>query len=246
MAVMNNLVQQPAPPQQYMVQYKAGNTDIVLDEQTVVNYLVNGDSKNVTPQEVIMFMKLCEHQGLNPWLREAYLVKYGNQQASIVTGKTAFEKRAARCDKYRGFEAGIIVVRQDGSIENRTGTFYLPEERLVGGWARVYVDGYAKPVETAVSMQEYIGRKRDGSVNGQWNAKPATMIRKVAKAQALREAFPEDFHDTYIAEEVGAYDLPEMPIEPPHVGQQTIVETEIAPPPQEQYEYDEFAEIMGA
>lgn len=243
MAVMNNLVQQPAPPQQYMVQYKAGNTDIVLDEQTVVNYLVNGDIQNVTPQEVTMFMKLCEHQGLNPWLREAYLVKYGNQPATIVTGKTALEKRAARCDRFRGFEAGIIVLRTDGVIENRTGTFYLPEERLVGGWARVYVDGYAKPVEAAVSMQEYIGKKRDGTVNGQWSAKPATMIRKVAKVQALREAFPEDMAGMYSAEEVGAYDLPEAPVDMP--APQNIVEAEIAPPPQEQYEYDEFAEIMG-
>ena len=253
---MNNLVQQSAPPQQYMVQYRAGNTDIVLDEQTVVNYLVSGKVENVTPQEVVMFMKLCEHQGLNPFLHEAYLVKYGRDNpAQIVVGKSALEKRAYRNQRYKGIIGGIIVVRQDGVIDYRVGEFYLPEERIVGGWAKVFVDGFTNPIESSVSMAEY------NSGKSVWTQKPATMIHKVAKVHALREAFPEDMAGMYSAEEVGAYDLPEAPIEPPHgiradvfphnapdgatVGVQNVVEAEIAPPPQEQYEYDEFAELMG-
>ncbi len=238
MAVMNNLVQQPAPPQQYMVQYKAGNTDIVLDEQTVVNFLVSGKAESVTPQEVIMFMKLCEHQGLNPFLGEAFLVKYSESNpAQIVVGKNALEKRAYRNQRFRGIVGGIIVVRTDSVIDYRVGEFYLPEERLVGGWAKVFVDGYTNPIESSVSMAEYNQGK---SV---WSQKPATMIHKVAKVHALREAFPEEMAGMYSAEEVGAYDLPEAPVDMP--APQNIVEAEIAPPPQEQYECDEFAEIMG-
>lgn len=52
-------------------------------------------------------------------------------------------------------------------------------------------------------MTEYTGRKSDGSPNGQWSGKPATMIRKVALVQALREAFPARLGALYTAEERG-------------------------------------------
>ena len=90
------------------------------------------------------------------------------------------------------------------------------EEKLVGGWAEIYVDGFEKPVRVAVSFEEYAGRKKDGSLNSQWASKPATMIRKVAKVQALREAFPEDFEGMYTAEESGVSEaLSEAPVEVP-------------------------------
>lgn len=236
MAVKNQL--QPAPAQQQMqkpeiVTYKVGGYDIRLDPDTVVNCLVSGDAQNVTLQEIMLFIRLCQYQGLNPFLRDAYLVKYGSNPAQIVVGKGALEKRASRCQRYRGFEAGIIVRRTDGGIDWRTGTFILPEEQLIGGWARVYVDGFAHPVEAAVSLHEYNTGK---SV---WGQKPATMIRKVAKSQALREAFPEDMQGMYEAEERGlAYeDLSEVPVEV------QPVQDYPAPPVQEQ-EFDDFADIM--
>ena len=54
-----------------------------------------------------------------------------------------------------------------------------------------------------VSFDEYAGRKKDGSLNSQWSKKPATMIRKVAQVQALREAFPSNLAGLYTAEEQG-------------------------------------------
>lgn len=140
--------------------------------------------------------------GLESIFTRSYLIKYGNQPATIVTGKAAFEKRAARCDKYKGFDAGVVVYSPDIGIENRTGTIVLPDEQLLGGWAEVYVDGYDKPVKASVSLDEYIGKKKDGTINAQWASKPATMIRKVAKMQALREAFPDNFEGMYGAEEM--------------------------------------------
>jgi hypothetical protein len=35
-----------------------------------------------------------------------------------------------------------------------------------------------------------------------WTEKPATMIRKVAIVQTLRESFPEDFQNCYMEEEM--------------------------------------------
>jgi len=243
MAVGNTIA---APQQQkkpLIVTFKAGDEDVKLSPMIVRSYLVSGDSDKVTDQEVMMFMMLCKHQHLNPFLREAYLIKYGTAPATIVTGKAAFEKRANRCGTYEGFEAGIVVLRRDGQLDYRTGTLYLAGEQLVGGWAEVYVKGYQKPVRIEVSMEEYIGRKKDGTVNSQWATKPATMIRKVAKMQALREAFPDDLQGLYAAEEVssGVDEQPLPPIEQPPID---IPHEQAPAAPIDVPQDDDFAQIM--
>lgn len=216
MAVQNSLAKSQGQKNPLEIVFKAGDEDVKLSPATVKNYLVSGDAGNVTNQEIVMFMNLCKFQHLNPFLREAYLIKYGNQPATLVVGKTAFEKRAVRCENYKGFSAGVVVVNHDGIIEEREGTLVLPDETIVGGWAEVYVSGYEKPVKVVVGFNEYAGRKKDGSLNSQWSSKPATMIRKVAKVQALREAFPEDFAGMYTAEESGISEtLTEIPVEVP-------------------------------
>lgn len=193
-------------PAKNAITYTAGGQEITLNAGIIKRYLVSGDADKVTDQEVLLFAKLCQYQGLNPFLREAYLVKYGSSPAQIITSKAALEKRAARCKDYRGFEAGIIVRRPDGTIEQRPGTFYAEDEQLVGGWAKVYVDGYVVPVEATATLREYSTGK------ALWASKPATMIRKVAKVCALREAFPDDMQGMYAAEELDAPEPPAVEI----------------------------------
>lgn len=229
-----------APPQQAskennVTEYKCGDETIRLSPATVRRYLVNGNGE-VTDQEVAMFIGLCKYQHLNPFLREAYLIKYGNQAATIVTGKEAITKRAMRNATFLGQQAGVVIHHEeDGTLEYRTGSLVIPGERLVGGWAKVFVKGYTEPIEAAVSIDEYIGRKNDGSVNSQWSKKPATMIRKVALMQALREAFPEDLGGMYASEEVGGADdsgmiAPVTPQEPQEaIIEARVVETPAAP-----------------
>lgn len=236
MAVTNKLLKQEQP-KSLKISFKSGDEEVTLSPLVIRNYLVNGDAKNVTDQEVMMFMMLCKHQHLNPFLREAYLIKYGTNPATIVTGKAAFEKRANRCEAYEGFEAGIVVINLDGELEYRPGTLVINGEQLVGGWADVFVRNFRKPVRAVVSLEEYIGRKKGGEINSQWSQKPATMIRKVAKTQALREAFPEDLQGLYSAEEVGADVLPDEQMQPPiEIPEER--EPRYAPPE------DEFSAIM--
>ena len=198
MANNNSLVKVPDKS----VEYDCGGQMVKLSPAIIKNYLVNGGG-SVTDQEVVMFLNLCRYQHLNPFLREAYLIKYGSQPASMVPGKDVFTKRAMRNKTYSGQQAGVIVQKEDGSLENRIGALVLKEETLVGGWSKVYVKGYEHPIESSVSYDEYVGTKSDGSVNAQWSKKPATMIRKVALVQALREAFPEELQGLYVAEEMG-------------------------------------------
>ena len=200
MAVANSLAQ--AQREKMEVTYVANGEDVKLTSTMVKKYLVSGDASSVTDQEVMMFISLCKYQHLNPFLREAYLVKYGSSPATIVTGKDTFLKRAERNAKYKGKASGIVVQSKDGKIEYRDGTLKLDGEKIVGGWAKVYIKD-REPEMTTVSFEEYAGRKKDGTLNSQWATKPATMIRKVAVVQALREAFPEDFGALYSPEEMG-------------------------------------------
>lgn len=183
-----------------LVEYEANGEMVKLSPAMIKKYLVSGGG-NVTDGEVMMFLSLCRYQHLNPFLKEAYLIKFGSTDpATIVTGKDVFTKRADANPNYKGKKAGVVVLKKDGSIEEREGTMVLPDEKLVGGWAKVFIKD-KEPEYQSVSFEEYAGRKKDGTLNSQWAKKPATMIRKVAVVQALREAFPDRFQGMYAQEE---------------------------------------------
>lgn len=185
-----------------LVEYEANGEKIKLSPSMIRRYLVSGGGA-VSDQEVMMFLTLCKYQRLNPFLREAYLIKYGNNDpATIVVGKDVFTKRANATPNYAGKQAGVIVLTSNNEVIEREGTLVLPGEKLVGGWAKVYIKGHDAPEYASVNLEEYIGRKKTGEVNGQWSKKPATMIRKVAVVQALREAFPDRFQGMYVQEEM--------------------------------------------
>lgn len=181
----------------------------VLTADTVKNYLVSGNGA-VTDQEVMMFIELCKAQRLNPFIREAYLIKFGNSPANIVVGKDVFVKRAYRNPSYRGMKAGIVVVNTDGKIEEREGSIKLKREELIGGWCEVYVEGQEFPIKSAVSLEEY------SKSQSTWKTMPCVMIRKCAMVTALREAFPEDFQGLYDSAEMNGMPdrLPEKEVVP--------------------------------
>lgn len=186
-----------------IVEYTAGDETIKLTPNVIKNYLVSGNKENVSLQEVVIFINLCKYNHLNPWLNEVYLIKYGNEPATMVVGKEAFQKRAEANKNYNGCDAGIIVVTKDGDIAYRKGTLKLPDDNVIGGYAEVWRKDREYSTRIEVSFDEYVGRKKDGSINSQWSKRPATMIRKVALVQALREAFPGELGGIYTAEEQG-------------------------------------------
>lgn len=201
--VNNSIVKRTAEITDKAVEFKAGEETVKLSPNIIKRYLVNG-SGEVTDQEVVMFLNLCRFQHLNPFLREAYLIKYGNSPATMVVGKDAITKRAMRNASFAGQQAGVVAQQvETGELEYRPGALVLEDEKLVGGWAKVFVKGYQEPIEAVVGLSEYVGTKKTGEVNEQWTKRPATMIRKVALMQALREAFPDDLAGMYDSSEMG-------------------------------------------
>jgi phage recombination protein Bet len=155
----------------------------------------------LTPKQVGMALSLIKGRDLNPLANEVYIVAYrkknGGTEFSLIVSKEAFLKRANRNPQLEGFEAGIVVINESGLQEERKGALVLPNDELVGGWARVYRKDFRVPVEVYVSMKEY------NKSQSTWNSMPATMIRKTALVNALREAFPEDLGNMYTEDDGG-------------------------------------------
>lgn len=196
------------------VVYEVNGEQIKLTPKIVQDYIV-GDSGTITLPEFKFFTELCKARKLNPFLKEAYCIKFGNQPAQIVVGKDAILKRAIIHPDYDGMESGVIVQNNETKeVTERKGTFYLKDsEQLVGGWAKVYRKNWKYPTYSSVSFDEVANRKKDGTLNSNWQGKGATMVEKVAKVRALRETFIEDLSGMYEAEEMNV-PAAEAPSEP--------------------------------
>ncbi|MCC5894865.1 MAG: phage recombination protein Bet [Alkalibacterium sp.] len=182
------------------VTFEVNGESVKLTGATVKNYLVSGNGE-VSDQELVMFINLCKYQKLNPFLNEAYLVKFGSQPAQIIVSKEAFMKRAESHKLYDGFDAGIIVERENDLVEIE-GAVKLSKDKLIGGWAKVYRKDRDKPIVVKISLEEF------GKGQATWKAMPLNMIRKTAIVNAMREAFPDNVGAMYTEEEAPASPQP--------------------------------------
>lgn len=228
-----------------LVEFSANGEKVKLSPAIVRNYLVNGNGQ-ISDKEVVYFINLCKSQGLNPFIKDCYLIKYGNTTpAQMVVSKDVFLKRAERNSEFDGLDAGIIVINNEsGELTYRKGAFYLKDrEEVVGGWADVFRKNVSHPTHIEVSFEEYAGRTKDGKLNSQWSTKAATMIRKVAITQALRETFPNDFQQMYSEEEMNVdMKLDETPIQQPT---QSIEQAPVQPQTYSQPEEPQGAQPEG-
>ena len=169
-----------------LVKYNTPLGPVELSVEAIRLYL----SPKATVAEAYIFLQKCRFQKLNPFMGEAYLVIYEQTQTSprgaqMMVGKEAHTRRAERHPDYQGMEAGVMVLR-GGEVKEVAGAFLAPGDQLLGGWCKVHRKGREVPDFISVSLKEYDNGRR------QWKQMPATMIRKVAVVQALREAFPNE------------------------------------------------------
>lgn len=181
---------------------------VKLDAETVKNTLTRGNGK-VTDQEVAMFLRTCQAKQLDPLENgEVYLIKYDDKApAQFVVGCHAYIRRADHFPDYRGCKHGITVVRRspngEVSVVQKEGScvYKALGEELIGGWCKVFRERKAGQIDeyfVEVSLEEY------SSGQSNWRSKPATMIQKVAKSQAFRAAFPNEYEGIYTVDEMQA------------------------------------------
>lgn len=187
--------------------FLAGGEEISLTPNIVRQFVTKGNG-DITTEEAFNFIQLCRYSGLNPFLNEAYIIKFGTQPAQMIVSKEAFMKRAERQKQYQGFEAGVIAFNEKtGEVNEREGAFLLPIEQVVGGWAKVYRSDRERPVTVKISFSEFAKYKNDGTLQSTWASMPANMIRKSAIVNALREAFPDQLGAMYTEDEPNPNDI---------------------------------------
>lgn len=182
------------------MEFEVNGETVKLSGNMVKQYLVRGKG-NVSDQELVMFMNLCKFQRLNPFLNEAYLIKFGSQPAQIIVSKEAFMKRAENHPEYEGFEAGIIVER-NGELVEVEGAVKLTDDKLIGGWAKVHRSDRKMPITVRISLEEF------SKGQATWKDMPLNMIRKSAIVNAQREAFPETLGAMYTEDDADVQQKP--------------------------------------
>lgn len=147
-------------------------------KRAVESYLNSKLSGQLTNEQKQEFLAVCLASGLNPLLREAYAIPYKGQM-SIITGYEVYLKRAQRCQSLAGWE-----VECSGSGAEMCATITI--------WRK----DWQHPFKHSVELKEY------HAGNTMWNAKPKTMLKKVAIAQGFRLCFPDIYAGLpYIEEE---------------------------------------------
>lgn len=156
-------------------------------------------AKNATDTEFNMLIEMGKATALNPFLREIWLVKYGNGAAQIFIGRDGYRIAAQRQPDYDYHLVDAVYSNDkfqmwNGEVQHQ----YEIANRgdLIGAYCVVKRKSASRTMYVYVEFTEYDLKQ------GLWKSKPATMIKKVAEAQAIRMAFQSTFAGTYAEEEL--------------------------------------------
>lgn len=196
-----------SPAQSTAIQFTDDHGDLITitSEDVRMHICPAADAK-----EVAYFMELCRAQRLNPFLNEAYLVKFKDNPAQIMVAHKVLVKRAEAHPQYDGMEHGVVVLRNGEVHHEQRGAVYAEAgEKLIGGWCKVYRKDRRMPIYAERSLKSM----DKGQAN--WKSMPDLMIDKCAQAAALREAFPDELRSMYVQEEMGS--VPPQEVTPDEV-----------------------------
>lgn len=157
---MSNIVKKTENEATEWDKYGWDKDDLKLIHQTV--------APNTTPAELKLFLHTAMKYDLDPLIKQVWCVKYGNNPATIFTGRDGFLALAHRSGQLDGMESEAI---------------YDKDGKLKGAVCKVYRKDMSHPFKVYVDLKEY------DLDRGLWKTKKATMIIKVAESQCLRRAF---------------------------------------------------------
>lgn len=180
----------------------------VWDKQGAIQEIKKIYGKDLSDGEFTTLVEIGKATNLNPFLREIWAVKYGNSAANIFIGRDGYRKRAQADADYDYHLVDAVYEKDEfkvtnGEIEHSYGL--TDRGKLVGAYCNVKRKSSSKPIYVFVDIKEYSTGK---SLWNPQSGKPATMIKKVAEAQALRMAFQGLFGGTYDESENWMKDKP--------------------------------------
>ncbi|MFO7745442.1 MAG: phage recombination protein Bet [Psychroflexus sp.] len=180
--------------------------------------------KEASDDEFEIFFQACKQTGLNPFMKQIYMVKRWNSDLkrnamTFQTGIDGYRLIAERSGKYAPGRSSEYRYDDKGNLISAIA--YVKKQTTDGTWHEVAAEAF---------YSEYVAKKKDGEPTGMWKEKPHIMLGKCAEALALRKAFPAELSGVYTKEEMEQADNPkEIKEEPKQI--------EIG--------YDEFEEITA-
>lgn len=163
----------------------------LVSSQQLSKYLdLFQSTAGITQKEKEQFIEIAQISNLNPFKREIYITAYGEgryRQCSIITGYEVYIKRAEMSGRLDGWKTHIepcksIKVSDTGSVSSSQDIKCVIE---------IFRKDFDHSFIHEVKLSEYIGKKKDGTVNQFWVKMPETMLRKVAISQGFRMCFNE-------------------------------------------------------
>lgn len=155
--------------------------------------------KGATDDELDLFAQVCKQTGLNPFMRQVYMVgrkerqtdgSYSNKM-TIQTSIDGFRLVAERTGRYSPGKEPTFNYDKESKILSATS--YVKKMTTDGTWHEVAATAF---------YDEYVQCFKDGKPSQFWERMPHVMLSKCAEALALRKAFPAELSGVYTQEEM--------------------------------------------
>lgn len=143
-------------------------------------------AKGATNDELNMFIHIAQQYQLDPFVKDLWFIKMGQQQPVIMTSRDGYLKIANRDPAFDGIVSDVVYANDRfGKTKDGVNHEYGVKDRgtIIGAYALVYRKDRGFPVYVFAPMKDYC------KSNGTWRQYPHAMILKVAEAMALKRAF---------------------------------------------------------
>lgn len=180
----------PFEPRQSSVAlaHRLSNEQVALITRTIC--------KGASPDELNLFLQVCNRTGLDPFLKQIHAVfrndrNAGRKVMTIQVGIDGYRLLADRTGGYAGSDEPEYAVDFDeaGKAESH------PSKASVTVWKMVA--GQRCSFTASARWMEYVPE-----YGTHWKRMPFLMLGKVAEALALRKAFPAELSGLYTREEM--------------------------------------------
>ena len=131
MATVNNSLVKNNDEKQVKI-FDVNGYKVKLTPAIVKKYLVTGKG-NITEQEIVFYMAMCEARSLNPFIKDCYCIKYGDAPAQLVVSVETYRKRPTKHKQYDRIKLGIGAEHKEtGEIKRMEGSIMSKKYDLKG------------------------------------------------------------------------------------------------------------------
>jgi len=172
------------------------------DWQSQIELVKQICAPTATNEEFKLMGHIALRYGLDPLLKQIWVIKYGDSPAQIFTGRDGFLSIAHRSGHFNGMNTSVEPVQMPIHVKKKRynkfkrewNEFEIKRDWQYKAICTIYRKDAAYPFVVEVYEEEYT------TCENLWLDKPRTMLGKVAESQCLRKAF--DITGLYSPEEM--------------------------------------------